>query len=143
MLMRGIKADAPPERRVGGPVAYPFSVGGRELTPEVVPSVARGEPVYFLLVAHRLARHPVTGQIMSSVNAQLVDAFGDDREVGEIKVVAESFDAASDATTLLIEARIPTTARQGAAALRVQLTDGIAGVRLEHELGLVVTEAVI
>jgi VWFA-related protein len=138
MLMRGIDADAPPERRIGGPVAYPFLLGGRELTPDVVPTVPRGQPVYFLLVAHHLDRHPMTGKVMSSVNAILVDAFGNTREVGDILVVGESYDEASDATTLLLEAHIPTAAREGASALRIQVTDGIAGVRLEHELGLVV-----
>lgn len=139
MLMRGIDADAPPERRRGGPVAYPFQLGAHELTPEVVPTVPRGQPIYFLLVAHHLDRHPMTGKVMSSVNALLVDMFGNTREVGDILVVDESYDAASDATTLLLEARIPATAREGASALRIQVTDGIAGVRLEHELGLIVS----
>ncbi len=138
LLMRGIDADAPPERRAGGPVAYPFQLGARELTPAVVPDVPRGQPVHFLLVAHHLDRHPVTGEIMSAVNALLVDAFGNTREVGNILVVGESYDEASDATTLLLEARIPSTAREGASALRIQVTDGIAGVRLEYDLGLIV-----
>jgi hypothetical protein len=141
MLMRGIDANAPPARRIGGPVGYPFILDTRELTPEIIPGVERGSPVYFLLVAHHLNRHPVTGQVMSSVNARLVDSIGSVREIGDIKVVAESFDAAADATTLLLEARVPSTARLGASALRVQLTDGIAGVRLEHELSLVVVES--
>jgi len=138
LLMRGIDADAPPERRAGGPVAYPFHLGSRELTPEVVPNVPRGEPVYFLLVAHHLDRHPMTGKVMSTVNALLVDAFGNTREVGDILIVGESYDQASNATTLLLEARIPASAREGASALRIQVTDGIAGVRLEHDLGLIV-----
>jgi len=141
MLMRGIDANAPPERRAGGPVAYPFRLGSTELTPKVVPTVPRGESVYFLLVAHDLNRHPMTGKVMSSVNALLVDAFGNTLELGDILVVGESYDDTSNATTLLLEARIPTTAREGASALRIQVTDGIAGVRLEHDLGLIVVDS--
>jgi VWFA-related protein len=128
LVMRGVDPASPPERKAHGPVAYPFTLGGRELTPFVWPSVAPGESCQFYAVVYHLARDMISDQVQATVNADAVDARGNAVSLGQLQVIDESYDSASDATALLLEVSLPAGFARGAYDLRLTVADGIAGV---------------
>ena len=134
LLMRGLDAAAPPAHRQGGPVSYPFTVGDRELTPQVYTLTESGGSFHFMLVAHNLGRHPFTGEAQTSVNARVIDQLGEERDVAEIKLVGRSYDPQSDATTLLVEAVLPDQLGEGGYLLEIDVIDAISGETVQKTL---------
>ncbi len=141
LLMRGLDAAAPPAHRLGGPVAYPFTVGDQELTPQVYSLSAPGGSFHFMLVAHNLGRHPFTGEGQTSVVARAIDQFGAEHEVGTVKLIARSYDPQSDATTMLVEAVLPNQLGEGAYLLEIDVLDAISGETVQKTLPFLITAA--
>jgi VWFA-related protein len=129
LVMKGIDPSQPPERKESGPVAYPFVVGDRELTPYVHPSVAPGETCQFYAVTHHLAKDMFSGQVQATVLAEAVDTQGNTSPIDNVALVNQSYDAASDATMLLLEAQIPGNLPRGVYSLKFTVSDGIANAQ--------------
>ena len=140
LLMRGIDPKAPPARRAGGPVSYPFTLHDRELTPRVMPAVIPGERCHFFLVVRNLARHPLGGGVRASLDAAAVDSHGEVHSFADLVLRGEEYEARGDTATWLVEARVPDAVTQGAYTLRVTLTDRIAGARAEGHVPFIVEE---
>ncbi len=131
LVMRGIDPNAPPERKASGPVAYPFVVGEKELTPYVLPAVAPGEACQFYAVAHHLARDMFSGQVQATVLAEAIDLQGNAHPIDNVSVVSESYDATADATMLLLQAQMPSDFPRGTYMLRFTVVDGLSGTQVE------------
>lgn len=138
LLIRGIDPASPPQHKAHGPVAYPILLGERELTPSVQPILPPGGPFVLLMTAHHLTRHPVSGRTRTTVLARAIDASGDAHEVSDIAVLDEVPGADESSTGILLRAHLPANLRRGAYTLRVEVADGIAGVRIERDLHMVV-----
>jgi hypothetical protein len=131
-MVRGLDPLSPPERRVGGPLSYPFVVGGRELTPEVRPDIAAGAVSQVFVRAHNLGRHPFTGQVQASVVAEAIDGSGGVHPLDDTRLVGDAYEAGSAATALLIEATLPATLAPGPYAMKITIIDRISGDRVEQ-----------
>jgi len=131
-IVRGIDPLAPPEQRVGGPLDYPFVLAGRELTPQVRPSVAAGAVSQVFVKAHNLGRHPLTGGVQASVVAEAVDSNGIVHPLDDTRLVGDAYDPRSAATTFLIEATMPASLPPGAYSMRITIIDRISGDRIER-----------
>ena len=129
LVMRGVDPNDPPDRKESGPIAYPFVLGEKELTPYVLPSVAPGEACQFYAVANHLARDMFSGQVQASVEAVAIDPQGNARPVDNVSLVGESYDANSDATMLLLQAQIPSDFPRGRYTLRFTVLDAISGTQ--------------
>lgn len=127
LVMRGVDPSSPPPRKAQGPVAYPFTLGEQELTPFVWPSLAPGESCQFYAVVYHLARDMFTNQVQATVKADAVDAEGNAVSMGQLRVLGESYDAATDSTALLLELNVPAEFTRGAYNLKFSIADGIAG----------------
>ncbi len=130
MVLRGIKPASPPEHKAGGPVAYPFVLGERELTPRVVPVISPGDYLPVLLVAHHLGRQPATGQVQATVSVEAVNAMGVSRNLGDVVIVETVVDPAADSTSFLISIRVPEDTHDGFYDLRVTVGDAVTGQRV-------------
>jgi hypothetical protein len=127
LVMRGVDPNDPPERKESGPIAYPFVVGDRELTPYVFPAVAPGEACQFYAVTHHLAKDMFSGQVQATVLAEAIDAQGSARPIDNVTMVSQSYDASSDATMLLLQAQMPGDLPRGTYTLKFTVSDGISG----------------
>lgn len=141
LLMRGIDPQAPPKHREGGPVAYPFVVDGRELTPQVYTLARAGGTCSFMLVAHNLARHPFTGRVQTVLNATAIDELGQVHEVAGITLLASDYDAATNTTRLWFETALPDDLVEGAYLLQIDLVDAIGGQTIGEVMPLLITSA--
>lgn len=141
LLMRGLDPQAPPKHREGGPVAYPFVVDGRELTPQVYTLARAGGTCSFMLVAHNLARHPFTGRVQTALNATAIDELGQVHEVPGITLLASDYDAATNTTRLWFEAALPDDLVEGAYLMQIDLVDAIAGQTIEKVVPFLITGA--
>ena len=141
LLMRGLDAAAPPAHRQGGPVGYPFTVGGQEVTPQVYTLTESGGSFHFMLVAHNLGRHPFTGDAQTSVNARVIDQLGEERDVAQIKLVGRSYEPKSDATTMLVEAVLPDQLGEGGYLLEIDVIDAISGETVQKTLPFLIPAA--
>jgi VWFA-related protein len=139
LLMRGIDAAAPPAHRQGGPVAYPFVLGGQELTPEVYTLADRGGSFHFMMVAHNLGRHPFTGEEQASIKARAIDQFGTEHEIERIRLLDRSYDPQSDGTTLLVEVGLPNDLGEGGYLLEIDLVDAIGDDTVQTTLPFLIT----
>jgi len=131
LVMRGIDPNDPPDRKRNGPVAYPFIVGEKELTPYVLPSVAPGEACQFYAVTHHLSRDRVSGEVQTTVTAEAIDAQGNAHLISNVSLVSEHYDAAADATMLLLQAQMPNDFPRGTYTLRFTVVDGLSGTQAE------------
>jgi len=131
LVMRGVDPNDPPDRKESGPVAYPFVVGEKELTPYVLPSVAPGEVCQFYAVTHHLSRDTLSGKVQATVTAEAIDPQGDAHPISNVSVVSENYDAAADATMLLLEAQMPSDFPRGTYTLRFTVVDGLSGTQAE------------
>ncbi len=130
MVLRGINPASPPEHKAGGPVAYPFVLGEKELTPWVTPEIAPGDTLAVLVVAHHLGRQPLTGQIQATVSAEAVNAMGVSRNLGDIAIIEADTDSSADKTSLLISVQVPEDMQRGFYELRVTIDDALTGARV-------------
>jgi VWFA-related protein len=131
LVMRGVDPNDPPARKENGPIAYPFVMGERELTPYVSPLVVAGEDCHFYAVTHHLSRDRFSGQVQATVTAEAVDPQGNVHAINEVSLVDESYDAVSDATMLLLQAQMPGDFPRGTYTLRFTVSDGISGTQAE------------
>lgn len=129
MVLRGLDPGSPPEHKAGGPVAYPFLLGGKELTPSVVPEIAPGDSLTVLLVAHHPERQPPTGQIQAAVTAEAVNAMGVSRDLGDISIVHARDRSVSNGDSFLLDVRIRADTPTGFYELRVTVDDALKGTR--------------
>jgi len=132
MVLRGIKPASPPEHKTGGPVAYPFVLGEKELTPWVTPEITPGDTLTVLFVAHHLGRQPLTGQIQVTVIAEAVNAMGVSRNLGDISIMDAHDDSDSNGNSLLLDVRVPADMPRGFYELRVTIDDALKGTRAIH-----------
>lgn len=138
LLMRGLDPASPPEHRANGPIAYPFVLGDSEITPQVYNVADPGGQSVFMLVAYNLTRHPFTGQTQVLVEARAIDELGTSHEIGEISLVGRHYDAGSNATTLMVQTRIPESMTPGAYLLEIDVSDAIGGQTVGQVLPLLV-----
>jgi VWFA-related protein len=130
LVMRGIDPNDPPERKKDGPIAYPFVVGEKELTPYVLPPVAPGDACQFYAVTHHLAKDMFSGQVQATVLAEAVNSQGTVRPIDNVTLVSQSYDAGSDATMLLLQAQMPNDLQRGTYMLKFTVSDGISGTEI-------------
>lgn len=143
LIMRGIDASAPPAYRGGGPVSYPFTLGGKDLTPQVYTLTERGGSCHFMLVAHNLGRHPFTGESQVSVTARAIDQFGIEHEISQMKLVDRSYDPQFDATTMVLEAVLPDELGEGGYLLEIDIIDAISGETVQRTMSFLITAGTI
>lgn len=139
LLMRGIDPASPPDHKRGGPIAYPFIVGGNELTPMVYTTVKPGGSCYFLVAAQGLGKSPATGEPELGLSAVARDELGNTHTIERVGIVMGNVDAETDTTQLLLEAPLPAGMPAGAYLLEFEMTDGVTGARVSRRLPFLVT----
>jgi VWFA-related protein len=140
LVMRGVDPNDPPDRKQSGPVAYPFIIGEKELTPYVLPSVAPGEACQFYAVTHHLSRDIVSGETQVTITAEAIDLQGNAHVIDNISLVSENYDADSDATMLLLQAQMPGDFPRGTYTLKFTVLDGLSGTQAEGDVPFTIVD---
>jgi VWFA-related protein len=138
LLLRGIDPDNLPAHRVGGPVAYPFKLAGREVTPQVYTVTQPGGSCQFLMVSYNVPLHPFTGESQTSLQARIVDELGTEHALASLTMVGQQYDAATDSTTMVLEAQLPDGLRPGAHLMEIDLIDAVGGETVQQVLPLLI-----
>jgi len=138
LLLRGIDPDNLPAHRVGGPVAYPFTLAGRDVTPQVYTVTEAGGSCQFLMVSYNVPRHPFTGEAQTSLQARLVDELGTEHALPALIMIGQQYDEAADGTTMVLEARLPEGLRPGAYLMEIDLIDAVGGETVQQVLPLLI-----
>jgi VWFA-related protein len=123
MVYRGIDPVSPPEHKSGGPVAYPFVSGERELTPRALPVLSPGDSQPILLVAHHPWTHTAGEQVRLSVGAEVVDARGISRNLSRINLEEMRSDTDANSTTLLLDIHFPADLQRGTYDFRLTVAE--------------------
>ncbi len=136
LIMRGLDGSSPPDRRSGGPVTYPYRVGGSELTPMARFDAAPGSVVQLFAVADNLSRHPFTGQPQFAVVVALERASGRARQLDDVDLIGRYLDPRSGAAQLILNVQMPADVEPGMRRLILSVIDQIAGVTAQAGLSM-------
>lgn len=142
LLMRGFDAASPPAHRQGGPVGYPFMLGEQEITPQVYTVVEPGGTCHFMMVSYNVTRHPFTGQTQTNLDARFIGETGSELALEELSLVGRHYDPETNATTMVVAARLPADIAPGAYLLEIDLIDVIGGQTVQQVLPVVVEATV-
>lgn len=138
LIMLGFKAASPPPHKAGGPVAYPFVVGGEEYTPSAVLAGPPGSVHYAYFVAHNLGRADGGPQAMVALALQSPD--GQMINVPGQEMVLRFYDEATDGTQMVVKAPLPPDLPTGYYQLLVLVSDQLKGARVTGSLPVWVSE---
>ncbi|NKB90302.1 MAG: VWA domain-containing protein [Acidobacteria bacterium] len=138
LLLRGIDPNNPPQHRIGGPVAYPFTLADRDITPQVYTVTAPGGRYQFMMVSYNVPRHPFTGEPQTSLQARIIDELGTEHELASLTVLGQQYDEADDGTTMVLEAALPPNLRPGAYLMEIDLIDAVGGETVQQMLPLLI-----
>lgn len=126
MVMRTFDPTNPPPHKADGPVSYPFSVAGTELTPMARVELEAGAEWQILVPVAGLSRHPFTGQTQLSTRLS-VGAVGDPVSLPELTLLGR--EPALDGSAEILWIRVEGTGEipSGFHELRVEVMDAISG----------------
>ncbi len=101
----------------------PLSLGGVRQLPVASPTLVPGRLFTLLVVVYRLPRDPQTGEFLAGLMLEAEDVEGDPYRLRDFTILGSAVDEASDATQLLVEARLPGHMRPGSGRLWARLVD--------------------
>ncbi len=127
-------SNAPPLPELD-PGFDPFNFAGRRLVPVAAPELVLGESFLLLVTAFHVARDPATDQVLAGVVIEIEEdnLEGDVYPLRDVAVLGSTYDQTTDATSILIRARVPAIVRPGAARLWSRIIDTTSGNRVEEQ----------